>query len=105
MATKPAKKDEVKKPLLGYPFIEKLIESEDFVKVNQSISQAYEALERMIKNKIGGLAKQKKVRAALKAYDLTVDLIRDLVKTKYDIISKATPKQSSIDPKKATVKK
>lgn len=105
MAAKQAKKDEVKKPLLGYPFIEKLIESEDFAKINQSISQAYETLERMIKNKIGGLAKQKKVRAALKAYDLTIDLIRDLLKTKYDMMGKGNPKPSSMDPKKATVKK
>lgn len=90
----PAKKDR----LLGYPVIEKLIESEDFKTVNQSISNSYDTLERMLKNKAGGLKKQKAIRQALKAFDLTIDLIRTLLKTKYDMIAdhnKKTPNSGS----------
>ncbi|MBI4412426.1 MAG: hypothetical protein HY541_08085 [Deltaproteobacteria bacterium] len=71
---------------LGYPTIEKLIETEDFSKVNQTVSACYDKLEKMLKGKSGGLSRQKGVRAALKAYDLTIDLLRDLLKIKYDII-------------------
>ncbi|MBI2339084.1 MAG: hypothetical protein HYU99_01795 [Deltaproteobacteria bacterium] len=73
---------------LGYPTIERLIETEDFSKVNQTVSACYDKLEKMLKGKGGGLSKQKGIRAALKAYDLTIDLLRDLLKVKYDIIKK-----------------
>lgn len=76
------------KSQLGYPIIEKLIDSEDFSKVNKTMSASYDTLERMLKQKTGGLKKQKMVREALKAYDLTIDLIRDLLKAKYEIIGK-----------------
>lgn len=77
---------------LGYPIIEKLIDSEDFVKVNQSMSQGYDTLERMLKQK-GGLKKQKSIRQALKAYDLSIDLLRFLLKTKYELAQKNQPAQ------------
>ncbi len=73
---------------LGYPVIEKLIDTEDFSKVNQTVSACYDLLERMLKNKTGGLKKQKAIRASLKAYDLTIDLIRELLKTKYELVKK-----------------
>jgi len=73
---------------LGYPLMESLIESEDFSKVNTSMSGCYDILERQLKQKSGGLSKQKKIRQALKAYDLTIDLIRFLLKTKYELIQK-----------------
>lgn len=75
-------------PSPGYPTIEKLIETEDFSQVNQSVSACYDTLERMLKSKTGGLKRQKMVRQALKAYDLTIDLIRDLLKIKYDMVAK-----------------
>ncbi len=71
---------------LGYPIIEKLIETEDFSKVNETVSACYDVLEKMLKSKSGGLKKQKAIRSALKAYDLTIDLIRELLKTKYELI-------------------
>lgn len=71
----------------GYPIIEKLIETEDFNKVNKTISASYDTLERMQKNKTGGLKRQKAVRQALKSYDLTIDLIRYLLKTKHEMIA------------------
>lgn len=73
---------------IGYPIIEKLIETEDFSKVNQTVSACYDLLERMLKNKAGGLKKQKAIRAGLRAYDLTIDLIRELLKTKYELVKK-----------------
>ena len=76
------------KPSIGYPVIEKLIETEDFKKVNKTISASYDALERMQKQKTGGLRKQKTIRQALKAYDLTIDLIRDLLKAKHEMIQR-----------------
>ena len=87
--SKESKRGPTSKPtLLGYPVIEKLIDTEDFAKVNQTISTSYDLLERMLKGKSGGLKKQKMIRQALKAYDLTIDLIRILLKTKYEMIEK-----------------
>ena len=78
----------LKKIPLGYPVIEKLIETENFSRVNQTVSACYDKLEKMLKGKSGGLSRQKAVGGALKAYDLTIDLLRDLLKIKYDIIKK-----------------
>lgn len=75
-----------KKERLGYPLMEKLIETEGFEKINQTFSACYDTLERMLKNKTGGLGRQKLIRQALQAYDLTIDLIRELLKVKYQMI-------------------
>ncbi len=83
---KPAGDKKGSNTLIGYPIIEKLIQTEDFSKVNESVSSCYDTLEKMLKNKTGGLKKQKGIRSALKAYDLTIDLIRELLKTKYELI-------------------
>lgn len=83
---------------LGYPLIEKLIQTEDFSKINQTFSTSYDLLEKMLKTKSGGMAKQKKIRAALKAYDLTIDLVRELLKTKYELIRQRQTSGSSKNP-------
>lgn len=83
---KPATDQKKSNTLLGYPIIEKLVQTEDFSKVNESVSGCYDTLEKMLKNKTGGLKRQKGIRSALKAYDLTIDLIRELLKTKYDLM-------------------
>lgn len=75
-------------PLLGYPIIEKLLDSEDFSKVNKTMLACYDTLERMLKNKTGGLKKQQMIRQALKSYDLTIDLIKELLKIKYQLLAK-----------------
>lgn len=80
--------------LPGYPLIQNLIETENFEKVNKSMSEAYDTLERQLKQKTGGLKKQKAIRQALKSFDLTIDLIRELLKTKYDMIKKHQEQQS-----------
>lgn len=85
MATTSKNNEKAQKTQLGYPLLEKLIETEDFAKVSASFSASYGVLESMLKEKGQGLKKQKGVRAALKAYDLTVDLIRELLKTKYSM--------------------
>ena len=73
---------------LGYPIMEKLLETEDFSKINKTMTASYETLERLLKGKSGGLQKQKKVRQALKAYDLTLDLLQELLKAKYANVEK-----------------
>lgn len=86
-------------PQLGYPILEKLIETEDFSIVNKSFTSCYDTLEKMLKAKSGGLKKQKAIREALKAYDLTVDLIRELLKTKYQIIKQKSAEKAGAQKK------
>lgn len=83
-----AAKSDLDKSLLGYPHIEKLLENEDFSQVNASFSQAYQKLEKMLNDRSLGLKAQKKAQMALKAYELTVDLIKELLKVKYEMAKK-----------------
>ena len=71
--------------------MEKLIETEQFEKVNKSFAGCYGILERMLKNKAGGLKKQKEVRSAIQAYDLTVQLVKELLKFKQQLAKTEAP--------------
>jgi hypothetical protein len=82
-----AAKDTNTKPekLSGYPHIEALLESEDFATVNKSFADAYQLLEKKAQDKGQGLAGRKKIKQAMQAYELTVELIRQLVALKYEM--------------------
>lgn len=69
----------------GYPRIEKLIETEKFDEVNASFAKAYEELEQIAKSK-AGMGKGKSAQKAMKAYELTMDLFKTLLKLKYQMI-------------------
>lgn len=71
-----------------YPLIEKVIETEDFGEYSTSFNENYEALERLTSQKNLGVSKQNKARKIMKAYDLTVDLIRELLALKQDMVQK-----------------
>jgi len=68
-----------------FPEIEKLIESEDFDKINQSFTASYEELEKLTKAK-GGFGKSKDAKKAMKAIERVMDLLRDLLKLKYQMM-------------------
>ena len=72
-------------PIIQFPEIEKLIESEDFDRINQSFTAAYEELESLSKAK-GGLGKSKDAKKAMKAIEKVMDLLRDLLKLKYQMM-------------------
>jgi hypothetical protein len=74
-------------PLKGYPLIEALLDREDFDTVNKSFKDAYDRLEKRLSDKSLGLSGKKKVRAAMKSYELTVELIRELLALKYQMVS------------------
>lgn len=96
-ATKPS----ANKNKLGYPMMEKLLETEDFNRINESMSRGYEQLEKMLSQKTGGLGKQKNLRKALKAYDLTIALLRELLKKKYEMIEQnLETSPAAADPQK-----
>lgn len=72
----------------GYPRIEKLIETEDFDKINASFEKAYQELEQIAKAK-DGLGKGKAAKKAMRAYELTMELFKELLKLKYQMIEAA----------------
>lgn len=72
----------------GYPRIEKLVETEKFDEVNASFAKAYEELEKIAKSK-SGLGKGKAAKKALKAYELTMDLFKELLRLKYQMMQAA----------------
>lgn len=69
----------------GYPRIESLVESENFDAVNKSFGIAYEELQKVAKQK-SGLGKGKSAKKAMRAYELTMDLFKELLKLKYQML-------------------
>jgi hypothetical protein len=53
--------------------------------VNESFGKAYEELQKVSKAK-SGLGKGKSAKKAMKAYELTMDLFKNLLKLKYQMI-------------------
>ena len=69
----------------GYPRIEKLIETEDFDAVNKSFAVSFEELQKIAKQK-SGLGKGKAAKKAMRSYELTMDLFKELLKLKYQMM-------------------
>lgn len=82
----PAQKQTTQDSGLGYPQIEGLLETEQFEKINKSFADAYERLEKIKKDRSGGLKKQKAAQKAMQAYELTTKLINELLQIKYQIV-------------------
>jgi len=70
---------------LGYPQIEKLIDSENFEALNKSFGEGYANLEKILGDSSVGVKKQKAAAKAMKAYELTTDLIKELLNIKYEL--------------------
>ena len=83
MTTETKKKPKV--TTLGYPHIEQLLETENFETVNKSFAEAYDKLEAIMKDRSAGLKKQKDAQKSMQAYELTVELINELLKIKREI--------------------
>lgn len=69
-----------------FPEIERLLEEENFDGINRGFSAAYEELEKISKAKggLGKSAKSHEARRAMKAIERVMDLLRDLLKMKYE---------------------
>ncbi|MBI4125802.1 MAG: hypothetical protein HY609_04710 [Deltaproteobacteria bacterium] len=70
------------KPSLGYPHVEKLIDSEDFDEINRSFQKAYADLEKISKEK-RGLGKGKEAKQAMQALEKCSELLKELLQIKY----------------------
>jgi len=69
----------------GYPRIERLIETEDFEPINKSFGTTYGELEKIARQK-AGLGKAKQAKKAMKAYELVMNLLKELLKLKYQMV-------------------
>ncbi len=70
-----------------FPQIERLIETEDFSKINASFQAAYGSLEKIGRGG-SGMGKSRDARKAMKAIERIMDLLRDLLKIKYQLAGK-----------------
>lgn len=68
----------------GYPSIERLIDTEDFSKVNEAFETAYGELTQVAKVK-RGLKKSREAKKAMMAIELTMNLFKELLEIKYKI--------------------
>lgn len=69
---------------MGYPRVEKLIETEDFTEVNEAFETAYAELGNLF-SKSRSIKKGKDAKKAMKAMELTMDLFRELLEIKYQL--------------------
>lgn len=70
--------------IVGYPNVEKLIDSEDFSEINKSFETAYNELSEIARKK-SGYGKGKDSKTAMKSLELVMDLLRDLLALKYKL--------------------
>jgi len=68
----------------GYPAIEKLIDYEDFDKINSVFGEAYNDLSEQARVK-RGLKKSREAKKAMRAIELTMNLFKELLEIKYRI--------------------
>jgi hypothetical protein len=76
-----------------FPEIDRLLETEDFNRINKEFTTIYEELEKATKGS-GGLGKSSKTqeaRKAMKAIERVMDLLRDLLKLKYQMEKGGVP--------------
>lgn len=71
---------------LGYPHIEKLIEFEKFDDINKSFAEAYDKLEIIYNDAGSPLKKKKSAEKAMKSYELTTQLINELLVLKKELV-------------------
>jgi len=83
-SSKPQKKAEETLSTAGYPRIERLIETEDFDPVNKSFAATYGELEKVARQK-AGLGRAKQAKKAMKSYELVMNLLKELLKLKYQM--------------------
>ena len=79
---------------MGYPRVEKLIETEDFVEVNEAFEAAYADLGSLV-SKSRSIKKSKGAKKAMKAMELTMDLFRELLEIKYQLQEMQAEQQQS----------
>jgi len=75
----------------GYPAVEQLIDTEDFEVLNAAFEGAYGELLQVSKKK-KGLKTQREAKKAMKALELTLDLLRELLAIKYKLQEEAAKK-------------
>lgn len=72
----------------GYPAVERLIDSEDFGEINAAFETAYGTLMDIEKKK-KGLKAKRDAKKAMRALELTSDLLRELLAIKYHLQEEA----------------
>ncbi len=82
MALSPKKEES--NSTVGYPRIERLIDTEEFDAVNKSFAVAYGELEKVVRQK-AGLGKAKQAKKAMRSYELVMELLKELLKLKYQM--------------------
>ena len=70
---------------LGFLALEELVERESFDEVNDIFIKAYEKLEKIAQAK-GSTQNKKAAKKAMRSLELTMDLLRDFLQVKEDLI-------------------
>ena len=77
---------------MGFPLIENLIETENFDDLNKSFLDAYSKLEGISKNDKNA-TRRKQAKKAMKCYEKTMDLLRELLGVKEQMIKQLQEQQ------------
>ena len=75
----------------GYPAIEKLIDTENFDEINSAFETAYAELMEISRHK-KGMKSQRDSKKAMRALELTMEILRELLAIKYRILEESDKK-------------
>lgn len=69
---------------MGYPRVEKLIDTEDFGEINDVFEAAYAELDKIVRHK-KSIKKSRDAKKIMKSMELVMDLFRELLAIKYQL--------------------
>lgn len=81
-------KDKDRYGQMGYPAVERLIDTEDFGEINTAFESAYERLIDISRYK-KGIKTQRAAKKAMRSLELTMELLRELLGLKYRLQEEA----------------
>lgn len=84
-----SKAEQQKRFFLQFPALERLMETEEFDDLNRTFIEAYDTLEKisLAKNATkSGIEKKRSARKIMRALELTMNLLRDFLQVKDDLI-------------------
>lgn len=69
---------------MGYPRVEKLIDTEDFTEINEVFEAVYMELDEIVRHK-KSIKKSRDAKKIMKSMELVMDLFRELLAIKYQL--------------------
>ena len=71
---------------MGFPSLERLVEQDSYDEFNKVMLESYDELEKIIQSKGGDAMRRKAAKKAMRAMELTMNLLRDFLQVKDELM-------------------